>query len=55
LRHPYYSFNSAKPYPLIKIVPKSPQMQTGNSGIMILSFSPPLWFLVMNKKIREIS
>lgn len=54
-RHSDHHFNGAKPYQLLKTVPESPQMPAGYPGMMILSFLPPLWFLVMNKKIKEIS
>ena len=34
---------------------ESPQMPTGYPGMMILSLVPPLWFALMNKRVRAIN
>jgi alkane 1-monooxygenase len=54
-RHSDHHFNGSKHYQLLKTVPESPQMPIGYLGMMMLSFLPPLWFLVMNKRIQKIS
>jgi alkane 1-monooxygenase len=54
-RHSDHHYNGSKHYQLLKSVPESPQMPTGYPGMMLLSFFPPLWFWVMNKKIKNIS
>ena len=53
-RHSDHHYNGSKHYQLLKTLPESPQMPTGYPGMMLLSLIPPLWFLVMNKKIQEI-
>ncbi len=53
-RHSDHHYNGSKHYQLLKTVPESPQMPTGYPGMMLLSLIPPLWFLVMNKKLQEI-
>jgi len=52
-RHSDHHFNGSKHYQLLKSVPESPQMPTGYPGMMLLSFLPPIWFWVMNKKIKK--
>ncbi|MDP3358651.1 MAG: hypothetical protein Q8S41_04810 [Lutibacter sp.] len=32
-------------------MPKSPQMLTGYTGMMLLALVPPLWFKVMHKQL----
>jgi len=54
-RHSDHHYNGSKQYQLLKSLPESPQMPTGYPGMMILAFLPPLWFLVMHKKINSIS
>lgn len=49
-RHSDHHYNGSKHYQLLKSVPESPQMPTGYPGMMVLSFFPPFWFWVMNKK-----
>jgi alkane 1-monooxygenase len=53
-RHSDHHYNGSKHYQLLKTDPKSPQMPTGYPGMMLLSFFPPLWFLVMHKKLKKI-
>lgn len=53
-RHSDHHYNGAKHYQLLKTLPESPQMPTGYPGMMLLSLFPPLWFMVMNKKLQEI-
>ncbi|TMM32214.1 alkane 1-monooxygenase [Polaribacter aestuariivivens] len=54
-RHSDHHYNGAKHYQLLKSVPESPQMPTGYPGMMLLSLIPPIWFLVMNKKLKKLS
>ena len=54
-RHSDHHYNGSKHYQLLKSLPESPQMPTGYPGMMLLSLFPPLWFLVMNKKLQNIS
>lgn len=52
-RHSDHHYNGSKHYQLLKSLPESPQMPTGYPGMMLLSLIPPLWFWVMNKRIRN--
>ncbi|MFK8059574.1 MAG: alkane 1-monooxygenase [Polaribacter sp.] len=54
-RHSDHHYNGSKHYQLLKSLPESPQMPTGYPGMMLLSLFPPFWFLVMNKKIKNVS
>lgn len=54
-RHSDHHYNGSKHYQLLKTLPESPQMPTGYPGMMLLSFFPPLWFKVMNKKIQKLT
>ena len=54
-RHSDHHYNGAKHYQLLKTLPESPQMPTGYPGMMLLSLLPPIWFWVMNKKLKHIS
>ena len=54
-RHSDHHYNGAKHYQLLKTLPESPQMPTGYPGMMLLALFPPLWFWVMNKKLKHIS
>jgi alkane 1-monooxygenase len=53
-RHSDHHYNGSKKYQLLKSVESSPQMPTGYPGMMLLSFIQPLWFYIMNKKLKEI-
>jgi len=52
-RHSDHHYNGSKHYQLLKSLPESPQMPTGYPGMMLLSLFPPLWFWVMNKRIKN--
>ncbi|MGK0413981.1 MAG: alkane 1-monooxygenase [Polaribacter sp.] len=54
-RHSDHHYNGSKHYQLLKSLPESPQMPTGYPGMMLLSIFPPIWFLVMNKKLKQLS
>lgn len=53
-RHSDHHYNGSKHYQILKSLPESPEMPTGYPGMMFLSFFPPLWFKLMNKKLTEI-
>lgn len=52
-RHSDHHYKASKKYQLLDSQPESPQMPTGYPGMMLLSLFPPLWFLVMNKRIGK--
>lgn len=53
-RHSDHHYNGSKHYQILKSLPESPQMPTGYPGMMLLALFPPLWFSVMNKKLKEL-
>ena len=53
-RHSDHHFKASKPYQLLEHVENSPQMPTGYPGMMLLSLIPPVFFKMMNKRIKEI-
>ena len=54
-RHSDHHYNGSKHYQLLKSLPESPQMPTGYPGMMILSLLPPLWFRLMNHKLKKLN
>ena len=52
-RHSDHHFKSQKKYQILEYHDFSPQMPFGYPTSMVISFFPPLWFLVMNKRIEK--
>ena len=52
-RHSDHHYNGSKKYQILESLPSSPQMPTGYPGMMVLAVLQPLWFMVMNKKLRK--
>ena len=50
-RHSDHHFKSQKKYQILEYHDVSPQMPYGYPTSIVLSFFPPLWFAVMNKRI----
>ena len=44
-----------KKYQLLKSIESSPQMPTGYPGMMIIALLQPLWFFIMNKKLKKLA
>jgi alkane 1-monooxygenase len=40
-------------YQILRHFDDSPQMPAGYPAMMLLSFFPPLWFMVMHKQIEK--
>ncbi len=53
-RHSDHHYLASRKYQILKHHDEAPQLPTGYPGSMLLSLVPPLWFYVMNKKIREL-
>lgn len=53
-RHSDHHYLASRKYQVLRHHNDSPQMPTGYPGMMILSLFPPLWFYVMNKKIKYL-
>jgi alkane 1-monooxygenase len=52
-RHSDHHYKSTKEYQILECHEKSPQLPYGYPTSMVLSFIPPLWFSIMNKRIPE--
>lgn len=50
-RHSEHHYKPDKPYQLLHSEASAPTMPTGYPGMMLLSFVPPLFFMVMNKRV----
>tara|TARA_B100001059_G_scaffold220101_1_gene241775 strand:+ start:115 stop:531 length:417 start_codon:yes stop_codon:yes gene_type:complete len=53
-RHADHHYNGSKKYQLLKSIKSSPQMPTGYPGMMLIALFQPLWFYIMNKKLKEL-
>ncbi len=54
-RHSDHHFIASRKYQVLRHMDESPQMPTGYPGMMVLSTIPPLWFTVMNPRVRRIN
>jgi alkane 1-monooxygenase len=52
-RHSDHHYLASRKYQVLRHHDDSPQMPTGYPGMMILALMPPVWFWVMNKKVKE--
>jgi alkane 1-monooxygenase len=53
-RHSDHHYLASRKYQMLQHHEDAPQLPTGYPGSMILAMVPPLWFYVMNKKIRQL-
>ncbi len=53
-RHSDHHFRANRKYQILRYHEDSPQMPTGYPGMMVLSLFPPLWFRVMNPRVRAL-
>ena len=53
-RHSDHHYLASRKYQVLRHHDNSPQMPTGYPGMMILSLFPPLWFYVMNRRIKQL-
>ncbi|MFY0672592.1 MAG: alkane 1-monooxygenase [Bacteroidia bacterium] len=54
-RHSDHHYLPGRKYQILRHMDESPQMPTGYPGMMILAFVPPLWFAVMNKRVKALN
>lgn len=52
-RHSDHHYMASRKYQVLRHHDNAPQMPTGYPGMMLLSLAPPLWFYVMNKRIKK--
>ncbi len=53
-RHSDHHYLASRKYQVLQHHEDAPQLPTGYPGSMILAMVPPLWFYVMNKKIKQL-
>jgi len=53
-RHSDHHYMASRPYQVLRHFDDSPQMPTGYPGMIMLSLVPPLWFAVMNPRVRKL-
>jgi alkane 1-monooxygenase len=53
-RHSDHHYLASRKYQMLRHHDDSPQMPTGYPGMMLLALLPPVWFWVMNKKIKKL-
>lgn len=53
-RHSDHHFRANRKYQILRYHEDSPQMPTGYPGMMVLSLFPPLWFRVMNPRVKRL-
>ncbi|MEM6299411.1 MAG: alkane 1-monooxygenase [Bacteroidota bacterium] len=53
-RHSDHHYIANRKFQTLRHFEESPQMPTGYPGMMLLSLVPPLWFLVMHRKLDRL-
>lgn len=53
-RHSDHHYLASRKYQVLRHHDNAPQMPTGYPGMMLLSLAPPLWFYVMNRRIKKM-
>lgn len=54
-RHSDHHYLASRKYQVLRHHDDSPQMPTGYPGMMLLSLVPPIWFHVMNRRIKALA
>lgn len=52
-RHSDHHYLASRKYQILRHHDNSPQMPTGYPGMMLLALMPPVWFWVMDKRVKE--
>lgn len=53
-RHSDHHYIASRKYQILRNIDESPQMPTGYPGMMLMALVPPLWFSIMNPRIKKI-
>jgi alkane 1-monooxygenase len=53
-RHSDHHYLASRKYQVLRHHNDAPQMPTGYPGMILLSLVPPVWFWVMNKRIKKL-
>ena len=51
-RHSDHHADSSRPYEALRSIDSAPQLPTGYAGMILLALLPPLWFRVMDWRVR---
>jgi alkane 1-monooxygenase len=54
-RHSDHHFKAQRKYQILRHFDESPQLPTGYPGCIVLALFPPLWFSVMNPRVKAIN
>jgi alkane 1-monooxygenase len=54
-RHSDHHYLASRKYQVLRHHDDAPQMPTGYPGMLVLALIPPVWFWVMNKRIKNIN
>ncbi|RZS96292.1 alkane 1-monooxygenase [Cecembia calidifontis] len=52
-RHSDHHYLASRKYQILRHMEESPQLPTGYPGSMLMALVPPLWFMVMNKRLED--
>jgi len=52
-RHPDHHTNANRPYQILRTYKHAPQLPTGYTGCIVLSWFPPIWRWVMDPKVKQ--
>jgi alkane 1-monooxygenase len=52
-RHSDHHYLASRKYQVLRHLEESPQLPTGYPGSMLMALVPPLWFKVMNPKLKQ--
>lgn len=53
-RHSDHHYKASRKYQVLRHFENAPQLPTGYPGMMLLATVPPLWFKMMNKRIKDL-
>lgn len=53
-RHSDHHYLASRKYQILQHHSDAPQLPTGYPGSMILALIPPIWFRIMNKKLKQL-
>jgi alkane 1-monooxygenase len=54
-RHSDHHYKASRKYQILRHFDESPQLPTGYPAAIILSLFPPVWFRIMNRRVKETS
>lgn len=54
-RHSDHHYKASRKYQILRNSDRSPQLPTGYPGMMLVSFFPPLFFHLMNNRVKHIN